>query len=222
MQRLLFYSQIRRGTVREFNRIVKDSTEKLQRDWAAAGLVNAAVFTCNLYVCVYAEEVQEGVTPIWDWPVSFDRYLEKWPTEPDQQVNASESLHRLAIPMIDVFHDGMPESAESWRGSHPVEERIGSIARLKPEMVSSYIYYHYLKQEETPNSFNQTYLIGLQGRLIFSYHELPARVNPAKRQGLLSTQQAPANWHEVMFPHFDLWEEAVEGQQIWRKMERLM
>jgi hypothetical protein len=222
MQRLLFYSQTHRGTVSEFNQIVMDNAVKLREEWETAGLRQVEVFTSDLYVCVYAEVIDNPVTSIWDWPVSFDRYLEKWPAEPDQDVNASETLHRLAIPMIDVFHDGMPDNTESWRGSHPIDERVGSIARLKPEMVSSYVYYHYQKQEESPNSFNQTYMIGLQGRLLFSYHELPARTSPVKRQGILTTKNSPDNWHEVMYPHFDLWEEAIEGQQIWRKMERLM
>ncbi|NOU71984.1 hypothetical protein GC098_11225 [Paenibacillus sp. LMG 31458] len=222
MQRLLFYSQARRGTANEFNQIVKGNATTLHEEWAAAGLRHVAVFTCELYVCVYAEAVGGQSASTWDWPVSFDRYLEKWPAEPDNNISSNETLHRLAIPMIDVFHDGMPEDAESWRGSHPMDERVGSIARLKPEMVSSYVYYHYQKQEESPNSFNQTYLIGTHGRLLFSYHELPARMSPIQRQGLLNTKHSPDNWHEVMYPHFDLWEEAIEGQQIWRKMERLM
>lgn len=222
MQRLLFYSQVRRGTTNEFNQIVKDHAVLLREEWETAGLRHVAVFTCDLYVCVYAEAVGGQSASTWDWPVSFDRYLEKWPTEPDHDVNTNATLRRLAIPMIDVFHDGMPEDAESWRGNHPIDDRVGSIARLKSEMVSSYVYYHYQKQEESPNSFNQTYLIGLQGRLLFSYHELPARVSSNKHQGLLTTKNSPDNWHEVMYPHFDLWEESIEAQQIWRKMERLM
>ncbi|KQX46769.1 MULTISPECIES: hypothetical protein [unclassified Paenibacillus] len=222
MQRLLFYSQARRGTAKEFKQIVKENATTLHEEWAAAGLRHVAVFTCDMYVCVYAEAVCGQSASTWDWPVSFDRYLEKWPTEPDANFNASETLHRLAIPMIDVFHDGIPEDAESWRGNYAIDDRVGSIARLKPEMVSSYVYYHYQKQAESPNSFNQTYMIGMHGRLLFSYHELPARVSPIQRHVLLTTKHSPDNWHEVMYPHFDLWEEAPEGQQLWRKMERMM
>lgn len=223
IQRHLYYSQLRKGMENEFQQFVKADTHALHKEWATLGLSNVSVFACDLYVCVYAEVSGGSRVQVWDWPVSFDRYLEKWPTEPDPNVNANEMLHRLAIPMIDVFHDGNPDNAESWRGSHPINtERVGSIARLKSEMVSSYVYYHYQKQEESPNSFNQTYLIGLQGRLLFSYHELPARVSSNKHQGLLTTKNSPDNWHEVMYPHFDLWEESIEAQQIWRKMERLM
>ncbi|MGO4497664.1 hypothetical protein AB4114_17445 [Paenibacillus sp. 2RAB27] len=220
MQRVLFYSQTRRGTANQFKQIVKESEAVLRDKWVAAGLEQVAVFACDLYVCVYAEAVDSHSVSLWDWPVSFERYLEKWPKEPDTSVSTNETLHRLTIPMIDVFHDGIPD--EDWRGNHSMDERVGSIARLKPEMVPSYIYYHYQKQEESPNSFNQTYMIGMYNRLIFSYHELPSRISSITRQGLLTTKQSPTNWHEVMYPHFDLWEEAIEGQQIWRKMERLL
>jgi hypothetical protein len=220
MQRVLFYSQTRRGTANQFKQIVKDNAAVLRDHSRATGLEQVAVFACDLYVCVYAEAVGSHVASPWDWPVSFERYLEKWPKEPNTHVSTNETLHRLSIPMIDVFHDGIPD--EAWRGSHSIEERVGSIARLKPEMVPSYVYYHYQKQEESPNSFNQTYMIGMHNRLIFSYHELPSRISPITRQGLLTTKHSPMNWHEVMYPHFDLWEEEIEGQQIWRKMERLM
>lgn len=216
MQRLLFYSQLRQGMVSELQQIVNTDASVLREEWTAAQLSNVTVFTSDLYVCVYAEAVGG---PTWDWPVSYDRYLEKWPIEPDR---SSEMLHRLSIPMIDVFHDGLPVDADSWEGSRPGSERIGSIAKLKPEMVSSYIFYHYQKQEETPDSFNSSYMIGSMGRLLFSYHESPSWTSTTKRQGLLSTKLSPSNWHEVMLPHFELWEEEQAGQQIWRKMERLL
>ncbi|MCY9695891.1 hypothetical protein [Paenibacillus alginolyticus] len=222
IHRLLYYSRLRKGIVSEFQQIVKEDANALREEWAALGLSNVSVFSCDLYVCVYAEVSGDQSVPIWDWPISFERYLEKWPTEPDLDVNSSGTLHRLAIPMIDVFHDGLPENTDFWNGSRSVEERVGSIARLKPDKVSSYIYYHYQKQEESPDSFNSTYLIGSIGRLLFSYHELPSRVSTRKRQGLLATKHSPDNWHEVMLPHFELWEEAPEGQRLWRKMECLM
>ncbi|MDQ0874640.1 hypothetical protein QFZ77_003299 [Paenibacillus sp. V4I3] len=222
IHRLLFYSQLRKVMVSGFQQIVKEDANALREEWAAIGLTNVSVFSCVQYVCVYAEVLGGPNVPVWDWPMSFDQYLERWPTEPNDGDSSSETLYRLAIPMIDVFHDGVLEDTDSWYGSRSVEKRVGSIARLKPDMTSSYIYYHYQKQKESPDSFNQTYMIGSFGRLLFSYHELPARVSTIKRQGLLTTKQSPDNWHEVMFPHFEPWEEAREGQQLWRKMERMM
>jgi hypothetical protein len=220
IHRLLYYSQLRKGLDRAFQQNMKTMANTLQEEWTDLGLMNVSVFLSDPYVCVYAECAS---VPAWDWPSSFEHYLEKWPTDPTHDDRTRESmLYRLSIPMVDVFHDGVPEDSDSWRGSLPVDERIGSIARLKPEMVSSYIFYHYQLQEETPDSFNSTYIIGSMGRLLFSYHEVPTRISEAKRQGLLTTKNSPDNWHEVMYPHFQTWDEAAEGKELWRKMVRLM
>lgn len=222
MERLLYYSQLRKGMERKFQKIVKDDASTLLKEWGALGISHISVFCCELYVFLYAEVVCGSRIPVWDWPISFERYLEKWPLEPGQSDYSSGVLQRLAIPMIDVFHDGVPIDADSWNRSDSNAERIGSIARLKPEMASSYIYYHYQKQEEFPDSFNQTYMIGSLGRFLFSYHELPAKAATRKRQGLLTTNHSPNNWHEVMYPHFESWVDVPYGQQLWRKMERIM
>ncbi|MEC0090020.1 hypothetical protein [Paenibacillus macquariensis] len=208
IQRLLYYSQLRKGIKRKFQEIIKEEETKLLKEWAAWGLSHVSVFTCEPYVCMYAEVVGGSRISGWDWPMSFDRYLEKWPLEPQQVSSSRGTFYRLALPMIDVFHDGVPSDSDFGRRSAPNAERIGSIARLRPEMASSYIYYHYQKQEESPDSFNQTYMIGSLGTLLFSYHELPSGVSPIKRQGLLTTKYTPDNWHEVMYPHFEQWEEA--------------
>lgn len=222
MERLLYYSQLRKGMEREFQEIVKDDANTLLKEWGTLGLSHISVFCCELYVFLYAEVVCGSRIAVWGWPMSFERYLEKWPMEPDQVGYSGGKSYRLALPMIDVFHDGVPKDTDSWDRSVPITDRLGSIARLKPEMASSYIYYHYQKQEEFPDSFNQTYVIGSLGRFLFSYQELPARVSTSKRQGQLTTSNSPNNWHEVMHPHFEPWEDVPEGQQLWRKMERIM
>lgn len=222
IHRLLYYSQLRQGMNSAFQQTMAMDANKLQEEWAETGLTNVCVFACDLYVCVYAEAMSGSSQPNWDWPMLYERYLEKWPCEPYANHVPHDKLFRLAIPMIDVFHDGIPKDKESWHSDRVFEKRRGAIARLKPEMVSSYIFYHYQKQEETPDSFNQTYMIGSHGRLLFSYHELPAAVSTTKREGLLRTHNSPENWHEVMLPHFEPWEELPEGQRLWRTMERLI
>lgn len=219
IQRLLYYAQLRKGAAEDFSQVVQEHADVLEAGWNELGLTNVSVFTCDLYVCVYAESL--SVLPVWDWPESFDRYFEIWPSEPVHGDGSNERLHRLAIPMIDVFHDGVPSASDPCDESRQGKERLGSIARLKPEMVSSYIYYHYQRQEEWPESFNNSYIIGAMGRLLFSYHELPASVSGEKRSGLLNTRNTPTNWHEVMLPHFDPWDWADESQRLWMKMDRV-
>lgn len=212
-RRRLYYSQLQSGAATDFRSLLKSHSEALREEYDTLGLTNVDVFICDLNVCVYMES--SVATPEWDWPASFNRYMETWPAEPDCIGSSNARKHRLAIPMIDIFHDGVP-SGENRTG----KERIGSIARLKPDMVSSYIFYHYQKQEESPNSFNESYMIGALGRILFSYHELPATINMDKRTGLLSTDHSPDNWHEVMLPHFEFWD-GEKGESIWRNMDEV-
>ncbi len=218
MQRLLYYSQVRQERALDFRLAVKENADSLQKDWHKQGLSDVSVFALDAYVCLYAELSEGSIAEGWDWPETYAQYLEQWPADPTLQ----QSVYRLAVPMIDIFHDGVPKDMQSWRSTRRVEERIGSIARLKPEWVASYIYYHFQKQEEAPDSFNQTYIIGSLGQLLFSYHELPARNSEPKRRGLLNTNQSPDNWHEVMLPHFEPCESALEGQRIWSRMDRVL
>jgi hypothetical protein len=116
IQRLLYYSQLRKGMASEFQCIIKQAANLLRSEWAALGLSNVSVFSCNLYVCVYAEVTSGPSVSVWDWPSYFDRCLVKWPTEPEHDDSSTETLYRLAIQMIDVFHDGVPEETDSWQG----------------------------------------------------------------------------------------------------------
>jgi hypothetical protein len=95
--------------------------------------------------------------------------------------------------MNDIFHYNQPDIAENWRGDRKVERRLGSLARLKPEMYGSYVFYHYQLQEEKPGSGNKTYIIGSHELYLFSYQELPVSLAEAP-QGLLATHNTPANW----------------------------
>lgn len=209
IQRLLFFSQILPYKDLHFREAIMKKADSLRIEWREHGLSEISVFMLDHLVCVYAESSNRSNAAGWDWPDEFGQCLEKW-------------SGRLSLQMIDIFHDGVPNDTASWRSDRQVERRVGSIARLKPEWVSSYIYYHYQKQEEAPDSFNKTYIIGNLGRLLFSYYELPASISEPKRVGKLDTNLSPANWHEVMYPHFELWEEVPDDQRLWRRMERIV
>lgn len=141
------------------------------------------------------------------------QFLQEWPV-----MTGSRPL----APMMDVFHDGVPVSMDSWRGNRTVRRNVGSLARLKPEKYSSYIYYHYQMQEGRPSSFNQTYMIGAHENVLFSYYELPASLENPKREGRLKTNHTPGDWHSVMQPHFIPWTQAAaEGEteaDLWREL----
>lgn len=126
---------------------------------------------------------------------------------------------RRFVPMMDIYHSMAPESVEHWRRKQPPERISGRLARLKPEQVSSYIFYHYQYQEEQPGSWDKYGLINLHEDLMFFYQEMPSIVETPRRTGKLTTTNTPDHWQDVMFPHFALWDDAPAGQTIWRDIE---
>ncbi len=147
-----------------------------------------------------------------------DGWLEPWP---------GAATPRTFVPMMDIFHYLAPENlagdpVERWRRKAPVEQVWGRVARLQPQMVSSYIFYHYQMQEEKPGVGDQYGLIALHENLIFFYQERPAVQQAAEKPGKLATTNTPEQWHDVMFPHFQLWDDAPPGQEIWREVDAIM
>ncbi|WP_340004816.1 hypothetical protein MHH52_24030 [Paenibacillus sp. FSL K6-0276] len=221
MKRLLYYSQLRRDSESEFRQMVNTDVESLRRDWTAQGLYDVSIFVLQQFVFIYAEADPSSEYAEWRWPRHYSRILETWPSVPLSKGHPSGSTESFEVPLIDIFHDGVPSDRSSWRDHRHIDERIGSVACLRPEMAASYIYYHFQKQEEAASSFNQTYMIGMFGTLIFSYHELPSLTSGHKPQGLLHTRQSPVHWQEAMLPHFIPWKDESGNDILWMQMERI-
>ena len=171
-------------------------------------LITLALFQWGDHFFVYYESIQQAPTPS-DLFGDMAHLLAAWP---------GAVSPRTFVPMMDIFHCLAPESVEHWRRKQPAERIGGRLARLQPAMVSSYIFYHYQLQEEKPGSFDKYGLIAIHENLIFFYQEFPALVELPLRSGKLTTTNTPDHWHEVMFPHFHLWEDAPSGQEIWREV----
>ena len=123
----------------------------------------------------------------------------------------------LAHRLLDIFHDGSPSDSNAWRRpEHNVTHRIGSLARLKPDTYSRYVFYHYQRQAELPHGFNQTYIIGAHDQTIFSYQELPARIQTPPPPATLPTHHTPPDWQSVMEPHFEPWSDTTDAERLWR------
>jgi hypothetical protein len=134
------------------------------------------------------------------------------------------SIHgpRVAIELPDIYHDGMPGDGPHWRAPGFVpQKRVGSLARIKPDMYCSYVYYHFLRQEELPHGFNKYYIIGAHEFQIFSYQEWPATVDEPKPKGSFDSQLTPKNWQELMHIHFDLWPNQPKDTQEWIRLPLL-
>lgn len=171
-------------------------------------LMTLAIFRWGEHFFVYYESIQHALPPS-DLFGDMAHLLVAWP---------GAASPRTFVPMMDIFHCLAPESVEHWRRKQPAERIGGRVARLQPAMVSSYIFYHYQLQEEKPGSFDKYGLITIHENLIFFYQEFPPLVELPLRIGKLTTTNTPDHWHEVMFPHFHLWEDAPPGQEIWREV----
>ena len=178
----------------------------------AGRLLTASVFGWERHFFVYYETTDATLTPD-DLAGNTDDLLKSWPGHPQP---------RRFVPMMDIFHCGEPRSEDYWRRTSPPENVRARITRLQPEMVSSYIFYHYQMQEEKPGSFDKYCLISIHENLLFFYQEYPQVVESPPRTGKLATHNTPADWHGTMFPHFLLWDDAPTGEEIWRGIELVL
>jgi hypothetical protein len=184
--------------------------DRLQAQIPAGRLLTISLFHWRRHFFAYWESIGEPATPD-DLFGDLADLLELWP-------GAAEP--RPFVPMMDIFHGLTPQSVEGWRRQRPPEHIQGRITRLKPEMVSSYIFYHYQLQEERPGHHDKYWLISLHEDLLFFYQEQPPFPEP--RPGKLTTNNTPDDWQAVMFPHFRLWDDAPKGEEIWRQVELIL
>jgi hypothetical protein len=210
MERRMYRAQVKRNGLTCFNEALEGCKQSLMDKLKGEGVITATLFAQDRDLFIYAECLSRDWD--WSWPEACEEWLEAWPGEEEP---------RYTIELMDVFHDGVPLSVESWRGGRIVTERRGSMTRLKPEMVASYIFYHYQKQEEKPSSFNKTYIIGNHENWLFSYSEMPSSLEEPVRQGKLNTNLTPDGWHSLMAPHFQPWSDGEERDVPWRKLDIL-
>jgi len=179
---------------------------------AAGRLLTAAVFAWDRHFFVYYETPDAGLSPD-EVAGAMDNRLAEWP---------GEAQPRRFAPMMDIFHCGEPRETDYWRRTTPVEKVRARLTRLQPEMVSSYIFYHYQLQEENPGNFDKSCLISIHENWLFFYQEFPQIVESPPRVGRLTTRNTPDDWHGTMFPHFRLWDDAPPGEEIWREIRLLL
>lgn len=172
-------------------------------------LLTLSVFRLGNHLFAYWESIGRVVTPETLFAAMGDT-LAAWP---------GTDAPRYFVPMTDIFHWQTPADVEHWRRKTPVERVSGRLAQLKPEMASSYIFYHYQLQEERPGSVDKVGQISLHEDLIFFYQEVPSIVETPAIPGKLTTNNTPDHWQDVMFPHFNLWEDTTPDERIWRSLE---
>ncbi|RAV20111.1 hypothetical protein [Paenibacillus contaminans] len=211
MKRRMYRAQLKERTKEKFVLALEESLSEWRQELQRQGMLAGSLFEKGDSLFLYFETAGESFK--WEWPAACRAMLETWP-------GGSDGTSRLVVPMLDIYHDGEGESPEARCEDR---ERIGSLARLKPEMYGSYIFYHYAKQEETPNSFNPTYMIGAHEEVIFSYHERPVSASASGvTRRTWPAPITPDNWHDLMRPHFIPWTDGEQGAELWVKMNALL
>lgn len=206
MQRCIFRAQCRDAEAAD--RCFQNGRTELKRRMEAAGAACLSLFRWNKQLFLYYENASEAADPHELFPEA-DGVLEAWPGEAEP---------RRWVPMMDIFHYQEPMGPEHWARRNPERRPFGRIARLKPEMVSSYVYYHYQYQEEQPGDGDKYGIIGLHESLMFFYAERPSTVEPAPYRGKLGTSLRPKDWAGVMDPHFIKWTSASGEPVVWLEL----
>ena len=199
------FRRLWRGFIEDDNQL--EQSKEACRLWLTSKLNNGLLGLCayrwegNIFV--YSESEGEPANP-HELLRPLLPALSIWPGSavPD----CDEPSPRHWIEMTDVFHFNEPAGKEHWRRKTRVEHRIGKLGVLKPEAVSSYIYYHYGLQEERTFSGDKYEIIALNENLLFGYFELPEIVEEPPYPPRLRTESMPKNWSEARIPeHFIRW-----------------
>lgn len=169
-----------------------------------------AAFKWQKNIFLYYECIEEEVQPEEIFS-SLGEFLEDWP---------GEKQKRKWIPMINVFNFNEPVSIEHWKRKRPVERRAGRVAHLKPEMMSSYIYYHYQLQEERAFLGPKYEIIAMHENLLFGYQEFPVVEGEPLAPKKLNTSGTPKNWNDSrMDLHFQPWED--DGYLYFKHIDQI-
>lgn len=118
--------------------------------------------------------------------------------------------------LFEVFHFCPSEEADTWIKERSDPKAVISFIKLKPDKISSYIFYHYALQEEASGKRLKYYSIFISGALLINFHESPQVLyDPNVKGSLDSSISQRDDWNEYMKTHF------LPGE-TWRRGEILL
>lgn len=208
VQRLVFYGQLRPDATGGLSATIDQLHTGLVQRVATGEILTLSLFRWRRALFLYYECPGTALAPS-ELVGQISPALKTWP---------GEDCSRVWMPMMDIFHYNRPASVEHWRRATPPEARTARVIYIRPEMVSSYIFYHYQMQEEKPGGGDKYGQVSICENLLFFYMEKPATIEAAPHKGKLENANTPPNWHEVMFPHFQPWDDE-KGEELWRPIE---
>jgi hypothetical protein len=212
LERFTYRAIIRHGEEDAAAKACRELAASVRKPVDNGDIMTASMFIWGRHLFAYYECTGREYTP-GELFSAADRFLENWP---------GEEPERKWVRMMDIYHCVEPVSVEHWRRKAPVKTITARLMRLKPEMLSSYIFYHWQLQEETPGNWCKYCSIYLNENLTVMFNEDPDPPEAPPYKGKLNTSNTPDNWAELMFNHCIPWEDVEdESQKMWRKTEPL-
>lgn len=214
MERFTYRAYIKEGMECNFEEAVMTASKRLNNMVIEGQLMTISMFKSEKNIFVYIECPNKIYEPE-DLFSELTPFLANWP---------GEEQERKWIRMMDIYHCVEPVDNEHWKRKIPVENIIARVMRLKPEMLSSYIFYHWQLQEEKPGSWCKYCSIYLHENLTIMFNEVPDPPETPPYKGKLDTMNTPDDsaWQPLMFEHCIPWEDQMdEYQKMWKNTELL-
>ena len=121
--------------------------------------------------------------------------------------------------MWELFHYSGYADENQWQRMLTPKQGIMRVNRLRPEMFSSYVFYHHQLQEEHPGRGDKYGLICFDDGMMCFYLEEPTEKEVSPAPGKLTTQNSPlGQWGQLMGTHFVPWEDT---DKPWKDMQSL-
>lgn len=212
MRRYVYRTQCRAGAEEELSSFFTSRIKELK-----GFIKNEEVMTLSIYkwvqnFFVYYECTDRPITPKELFGDTHGLLL-KWP---------GEDALRDWVPMLDIYHCCEPVDKEFWQRKQAIKRAYATVNRLRPEMLSSYIFYHYQYQEEKPGDWAKYASIHLNENLMFFYQEESDGPVTPPYEGRLNTSNTPGQWQELMNHHFLPWEDDPDFKKPWREIEQVL
>ncbi len=117
--------------------------------------------------------------------------------------------------LTEIFHYFTPRSDEEWVRKIQNKEGYMCVNKIVKNKIASYIYYHYVHQENNPINCDKFFSIFIYGDTIFMYGEIPTEeVTWADIEGK-PFGYLGKDWGALMNEHFKAW---PDGEKRWIKL----
>lgn len=211
ISRCLYHAKCKEHQLDSFKHQLKNASAHFKQLVDEKRMLTLSLFEWESHIFMYYECINESIAPeqlIHD----AEQYFEPYPGE-----TANDSGARCFMPMYDIFHYNQPRDEAHWRRTKTCRP-FAQIVRIKPEKVSSYIYYHYQLQEEHPGCGDKYGIIGIDRNLLFYYQEDPKTREEAWYKGSLATSNSPREqWQVLMEQHFLEW----DSGEFWKRVNMI-